>query len=382
MNKLYKLFTIGVICTALFAGGVYAQNHGRHHTPPQRGMEKPKPGKPLPPDGTERSMPPQNDGEMPMPPAGCDHFQHGPAHHGNMQQPVTFQSNKICYVPDMHAYVVIDSTDCAIDLVERDDDGNMKLIGRHVTDSLYKRHDLKNIHRPKSVWVMGDKIIYLASSAKDSAHIGILSMKPEPAREGEPADKLCYAFGKEKSYFGLHFNAYAFDINPMAKEMTVVGTNALGYSIAVIDLTSFPEELSFKGEPYNYHKKKQSEVIADSDPYGVGLTVVAVSVVFIALICVCLIMLGYGSAIRNWNEKRKRKEEAKKQPVANVQQSTVNSQQSIDGDVYAAIATAIYLYNEELHDDEDMVITIQNVERTWTPWSDKRFNMNQYFNKK
>ncbi|MBO4752028.1 MAG: OadG family protein [Bacteroidales bacterium] len=368
MNKIYKLFTIGVLCVAMFAGGLSAKKPHKRPMPPKQGVERP--------------MPPE-DGKMPP---ECEMHHHGMPMHG--QQPVTFQSNQICFIPEMQAYVVVDSTDCAIDLVERDEAGNMKLIGRHVTDSLYKRHDLKNIHRPKSVWVLGDKIIYLASSAKDSAHIGILSMEPEPAKEGEHADKLCYAFGKEKSYFGLHFNAYAFDINPMAKEITVVGTNALGYSIAVVDLTNFPEELSFKGEPYNYHKKKQSEVIADQDPYGLGLTVVAVSVVFIALISVCLIMLGYGSAIRSWNEKRKKKDEAKKQSGTGRtgdnggQPAEAGSQQSVDGDVYAAIATAIYLYNEELHDDEDMVITIQNVERTWTPWNDKRFNMNQYFNKK
>lgn len=303
-------------------------------------------------------------------------------HHGmHMQQPVTFQANQICYIPQMQAYVVVDSTDCAVDLVIREAD-TMRIVGRHVTDSLYKRHDLKNIHRPRSVWVLGDKIIYLASSAKDSAHIGILSMEPMPIEEGEHVAKLNYAFGKEKSYFGLNFNAYAFDINPMANEMTVVGTNPLGYSIAIIDLSNFPNELSFKGKPYNYHKKKQSEVIAASDPYGVGLTVVAVAVVFIALICVCLIMLGYGSAIRNWNEKRKQKDEAKKQIVASDQQAAVSDKKDVDGEVYAAIATAIYLYNEELHDDEDMVITIQDVQRAWTPWNDKRFNMNQYFNKR
>ena len=361
MNKCYKLLAIGTLCVALFGGGLSAKPHKPHHKPPQPPTEQTKPAK----DG--------------QPSPDDDHHRHG-MHHS--MQPVTFQSNRICYIPAMHRYVVIDSTDCAIDLVERAEDGSMKLIGRHVTDSLFKRHDLKNIHRPRSVWVYGDKIVYLASSAKDSAHIGILSMEPEPAKEGEHADKLNYAFGKEKSYFGLHFNAYAFDINPEANEMTVVGTNALGYSIAILDLSRFPQQLAFKGEPYNYHKKKQSEVIADSDPYGVGLTVVAVSVVFIALICVCLIMLGYGSAIRNWNEKRKKKAEQKQQPAAALQPAAASESNGVDGEVYAAITTAIYLYNEELHDDEDMVITIQDVQRAWTPWNDKSFNMNQYFNKR
>ena len=51
-----------------------------------------------------------------------------------------------------------------------------------------------------------------------------------------------------------------------------------------------------------------------------------------------------------------------------------------EGEIYAAIATAIHLYNNELHDEEDAVITIQKVEREWTPWNAKYYNMNQYFN--
>ena len=51
-----------------------------------------------------------------------------------------------------------------------------------------------------------------------------------------------------------------------------------------------------------------------------------------------------------------------------------------EGEIYAAIATAIHLYNNELHAEEDAVITIQKVEREWTPWNAKFYNMNQYFN--
>ena len=53
---------------------------------------------------------------------------------------------------------------------------------------------------------------------------------------------------------------------------------------------------------------------------------------------------------------------------------------SQEGDLYAAIAAAIHLYNDELHDEEETVITIQKVEREWTPWNAKYYNMNQYFN--
>ena len=48
--------------------------------------------------------------------------------------------------------------------------------------------------------------------------------------------------------------------------------------------------------------------------------------------------------------------------------------------MYAAIAAAVHLYHEELHDEEDGIITIQKVEREWTPWNAKFYNMNKYFN--
>ncbi|MCF0211812.1 MAG: hypothetical protein HUK17_02820 [Bacteroidales bacterium] len=48
-------------------------------------------------------------------------------------------------------------------------------------------------------------------------------------------------------------------------------------------------------------------------------------------------------------------------------------------EVYAAIAAAIHLYNQELHDEEPTVITIQKTERSWTPWNAKYISMNHYF---
>lgn len=44
----------------------------------------------------------------------------------------------------------------------------------------------------------------------------------------------------------------------------------------------------------------------------------------------------------------------------------------------AAIAMAIYLYNNEFHDEESNVITINKVSRTYSPWSSKLHNMNNW----
>ncbi len=45
------------------------------------------------------------------------------------------------------------------------------------------------------------------------------------------------------------------------------------------------------------------------------------------------------------------------------------------GDVNAAIAMALYLYMNEMHDEESNVITIRRVSRTYSPWSSKLYNM-------
>ena len=78
------------------------------------------------------------------------------------------------------------------------------------------------------------------------------------------------------------------------------------------------------------------------------------------------------------------KKRAIKAAAATTPAATTQAASSVDvsGDVYAAIAAAIHLYNDELHDEENTIITIQKVERAWTPWNAKYYNMNQYFNKR
>lgn len=297
----------------------------------------------------------------------CDMEAENPITRMLSMQPIDYQSVKCCYVPAMQAFVAIDSIDCAVDLVVRDGD-NMRRIGRFVTDSLYKRHDLKNIHRPVSVSVYGNNIIYLASSAKDSSHIGILRMQTAEDGSLELVKKI-----------GLSYKSYAFGTNPYSGELTVVGNNPQGYSIQIFDIADGAEEMTPKGEAYNYRVLKQAEKIKQSDPFGVGLTVVAVLVVFFALICICMIMKGYAAAIKKTQNRKEQKKAAKEAAKAANNAPTEVVATDVSDDVYAAIAAAIYMYDEEMHDEEDTVITIQKVERAWTPWNAKVYNMNNYF---
>ena len=54
----------------------------------------------------------------------------------------------------------------------------------------------------------------------------------------------------------------------------------------------------------------------------------------------------------------------------------------ISGETHAAIAAAIHLYNEELHDEENTVLTINRISRTYSPWSSKIQGLNTYFNRR
>ncbi|MEA1885587.1 MAG: OadG family protein [Bacteroidota bacterium] len=52
-----------------------------------------------------------------------------------------------------------------------------------------------------------------------------------------------------------------------------------------------------------------------------------------------------------------------------------SEKQVLTGEVNAAIATALYLYFDEIHDYESNVITIRKVSKSYSPWNSKLYNM-------
>lgn len=261
-----------------------------------------------------------------------------------------------CYVGGHNLFVVIDSIDNAVDIITRPD---MDTI-RFVADEAYGRHDLVNILRPKSVGFYDGYVVILASAKKDSSFLAIYDM----------------ASGTVVNRVDFNCCSYAFQIFP--DEIIVMGKNPLGYDINILDMSDGIANISGDADHcqrVHYHKPKQADRIRESDPIGIGLTVCAVSVVFLALLCISLILKGYSKLVMKTQDKKAKK--ASKSDDTGV--ATPSASQT-SGEIYAAIATAIYLFNEELHDEEDTVITIQKVERAWSPWNAKFYNMNHYFN--
>jgi len=52
-----------------------------------------------------------------------------------------------------------------------------------------------------------------------------------------------------------------------------------------------------------------------------------------------------------------------------------DSELDISGEVNAAIALALHKHFEEVHDFENTVITIQKVQRPYSPWSSKIYGL-------
>ncbi|HEY3391003.1 MAG TPA: hypothetical protein VGK38_15595 [Prolixibacteraceae bacterium] len=50
-------------------------------------------------------------------------------------------------------------------------------------------------------------------------------------------------------------------------------------------------------------------------------------------------------------------------------------QDKLSGEINAAIGMALYLYTNEIHDQEDPVITMIRVSRTYSPWSSKIYGL-------
>lgn len=263
-----------------------------------------------------------------------------------------------CYVGNQNLFVVIDSIDNTVDMIFRKDMMSFDTTIRILADEPRGRHDLANVLRVKSVGYYDGYVLFVASAKKDTSYLAVVDM------DGNIVNRI--DFGN---------CSHSFKVFP--DELIVFGKNPLGYDIIVFDIQDgianiSPEEGCMTR--LHYHVPKQADRIRESDPVGIGLTMVAVSVVFLALLCISLILKGYSKIIISSQDKK-----AKKNAAA-VNQQVVATPSETSGEIYAVIAAAIYMYDEELHDDENTVITIEKVERAWTPWNAKYYNMNQYFN--
>ena len=109
------------------------------------------------------------------------------------------------------------------------------------------------------------------------------------------------------------------------------------------------------------------ENFKNNDSWGIGMTITAMAVVFLGLILLYLIFKQVGKAAIAAGKRNAQKAGAPAGTAPN----------EVSGEVFAAIATALYEMNDDNHDIENTVLTIRKVRRTYSPWNSKIYTLRE-----
>lgn len=108
------------------------------------------------------------------------------------------------------------------------------------------------------------------------------------------------------------------------------------------------------------------------DSLGIGMSITAMSVVFSSLILLYLSFRFIGK-LSLYLSRRNKERAATKEANPNLGKAVKASKQgkAEDEDVYAAIAMAIHMFHDEAHDEESMVLTLDQESQSKSAWRSK-----------
>lgn len=120
-------------------------------------------------------------------------------------------------------------------------------------------------------------------------------------------------------------------------------------------------------------RNEKIEGFKEHDGYGIGMTIIAMGVVFSALLLLFISFKIVGRISVSLNKRNAMKahgitdkSEAKEKSIGNEA-----------GEVYAAISMAMHELQDDVHDIEDTVLTINKVKRNYSPWSSKIYMLRE-----
>lgn len=109
------------------------------------------------------------------------------------------------------------------------------------------------------------------------------------------------------------------------------------------------------------------------DPHGFGMAIMAMLVVFSGLLALFIsfkIIGNIGVSIAKRNAMRHH-------GIDNQKEAKDKNIGGESGEVFAAIAMALHEYQENVHDFEETILTINKVKRNYSPWSSKIYTLRQ-----
>jgi glutaconyl-CoA/methylmalonyl-CoA decarboxylase subunit delta len=98
------------------------------------------------------------------------------------------------------------------------------------------------------------------------------------------------------------------------------------------------------------------------------------SMVFILLVFIILVLSIFGSVVTYLEKKKNNQSQTITPPPI----PTTNAGKIPQDEVYAAIAMALHDCFENIHDVESNIITIEKVNKRYTPWSSKIYGLNNF----
>ena len=162
-------------------------------------------------------------------------------------------------------------------------------------------------------------------------------------------------FNSEKSY-GCYEDGISTKIDENGKKVSNMGM--------LENITPGSVNSILKGATKSEHLQK-------SDPHGIGLAVISISVVFSALIMIYLMLKIFGYTSTRRTRKAKEEQIATTPDTA----SADDKHEGATGEEIAAIAMALHLHLNSMHDEESEIITIDMPSKHFSPWAQKNLVM-------
>ncbi len=125
-------------------------------------------------------------------------------------------------------------------------------------------------------------------------------------------------------------------------------------------------------------RNEKIERFQEHDSSGIGMSITAMLVVFCGLIVLYLSF----KLVGNISIRLSKRNAMKVQGITDHQEAKEIGLGKRPGEVFAAIAMAMHEYQEDVHDVENTILTINRVKRSYSPWSSKIYTLRENPHKK
>lgn len=120
-------------------------------------------------------------------------------------------------------------------------------------------------------------------------------------------------------------------------------------------------------------KQEKIDGFRKHDPIGIGMAIMAMLVVFSGLILLYVSFRIIGAI----GVKLAKRNAMKVYGITDKKEAKEKAIGTESGEVFAAIAMALHEYQDNVHDIEDTILTINKVKRNYSPWSSKIYTLRQ-----